>query len=200
MNPWTPSPQEQYILRVIRLLQVWGDDDFRRFLWRHQTLVSAWQASRSGAWMLWLAQEHNGPRQPMVLAAAGCADLALARVKQGPLHVAVETARQWAYGNVTEADVAAAHEAADEVYHRACQANFRGLRIRSELQLEVAGTAACTTARFALGQHVSACHRTVRAFGSAACADVVRRYYPVAPELHGVGRLVQAEGAYVGRL
>ena len=70
------------------------------------SLQDAWEACERGDWMLWLAGKYcrsKEDRKPLVLAACGCARLALPFVEEGeerPLK-AIETVEAWTRGEAT---------------------------------------------------------------------------------------------------
>ena len=128
------------------------------------TLEEARQKCERGDWMLWLAGKLSGPpdsdsRKKVVLVACQCARLALKYVQSGEVRplTAIETAEAWARGegNITLAEVRdAAYAAAYAAYNAAAYAAY-------------AAYAAAHTRKKTLKK----------------CADIVREYYPTAPEL-----------------
>jgi hypothetical protein len=86
-----------------------------------KTLAEIWEQCERGDWLLWLCGRMCGKdgwhtRQELVLAACVCAEKALKYVKKGAdrPRIAIETARRWARGEATIAEVrTAAADAAD---------------------------------------------------------------------------------------
>lgn len=78
------------------------------------SLYDAWRRCDRGDWLLWLAARVGIDRRLVVLAACDCAEPALVYVPEGEERprVAIETARRWAAGEATIADVNAAYGAA----------------------------------------------------------------------------------------
>ena len=133
----------------------------------------AWATCLRGDWMLWLAGSlAGGPwsdsRRPLVLAACGCARLALPYVRAGEYRprLAIETAEAWARGDagatpqmVRDAYAAAVAAVADADAHAA-------------------------DAAYAYADADAAAHAAAAAQGArvlAECADIVRQHYPRAP-------------------
>jgi hypothetical protein len=143
----------------------------------YPTLNDAWQVCERGDWMLWLAGKMAGEpmsdtRKPLVLAACECVRLALPYVKLGetaPL-AAIELAEKWARGgkSITAESLQAAVTAADAYATAAVYA-------ADSTATSVAAVAA-TAAAYAADSTASS-EKTLK-----KCADIVRKYYPIAPE------------------
>jgi len=135
----------------------------------YDSLAVTWEKCERGDWMLWLLGKLSGEpesdsRKKLVLASCQCARLALPYVKLGderPLK-AIETTEAWARGEgkVTLADV---RNAADAAYAYAAAAAY--------------ANAAAAYANDA------AYDATKRSDVLKQCADIVRKYYPEAPNL-----------------
>jgi hypothetical protein len=81
----------------------------------HQTLAEAWNACERADWMLWLlARMYPDAPGPFRLACCACAETALRFVPKGEdrPRIAIETARRYARGLATPAELAAAWAAA----------------------------------------------------------------------------------------
>jgi len=137
------------------------------------TWQQAWEQFARGDWQLWLLSKQCGPpesdsRKLLVLAACGCARLALIYVEDGetrPL-AAIATAEAWARGEagVTLEDVRSAGSAAAYAADAAAAAS-------------AAASAAYAAASVAYAAY-AADAETLR-----KCADIVRKHYPQAPEV-----------------
>ena len=131
--------------------------------------ASAWNACERGDWMLWLLGRISGPawsdtRKPLTLAACECARLALPYTKDPRILACIETAEAWTRGEATPEQVRAAAAAdAAAAYDAAAAAD-----------------AAAVAAAYAAADAAAAAKRkeVLR-----SCADIVRKYYPVAPKL-----------------
>ncbi len=176
----------------------------------YPTLDEAWQACERGDWMLWLAGKQAGEagsekRKRLVLAACECARLSLSYVsasEERPL-TAIETAERWANGDgtITLATVRhashAAHAANDAPHaaHAAADTAYAGT---AHVSTDAANAAAYTAAYAGYAAYAAAYSGDAAsysgydaAYGAAAartnilkqCADIVRKYYPVAPVL-----------------
>jgi len=156
----------------------------------------AWKESVRGDHMLWLAGKLSGrpeslSRKKLVLAACGCARLALPYVRNGELRPlkSVEVAEQWARGEngITIQDVrdashaASAASAAEAADHAASAASAASAAAS-------AASAAWYAAQYAEYAAAEAAQYAAYAASAAArqatlkvCANIVRRYYPIAP-------------------
>ena len=145
--------------------------------------------------MLWLAGKlcrTNEQRKTLVLAACGCARLALpyvAKNEKRPLH-AIEIAKQWARGEdeITLDQVQSAASAATHAAYAASAAYAAAYA--------ASAAASAASAAYAASAAASAAYAASVAHGSAyaayngkikeilkSCADIVRAYYPTAPKL-----------------
>ena len=122
----------------------------------------AWRECRRGDWMLFYAGKCSGPpesegRKRLVLAACECARLALPRYekrypKDNRVRNCIDVAERWAKGQATIAELREARAADAAAY---------------------AAAAAAAYAAYAAD---------ARATMLAACADIVRKFYPAHPE------------------
>ena len=146
----------------------------------YDTLADAWAACGRGDWMLWYAAQFTGgprskSRKRLVLAACGCARLALPHIpddERRPLQ-AVETAEAWARGErgVTLAGVRdAAAYAAHAAYAAADAADAAAHAAYAAYTAYAAAYAADAAAHAARGAVL------------ARCADIMRQHYPTIPE------------------
>jgi len=150
----------------------------------------AWATCLRGDWMLWLAGSlAGGPwsdsRRPLVLAACGCARLALPYVRAGEYRprLAIETAEAWARGDagatpqmVRDAYAAAVAAVADADAVAAAHAAYAAA--------DAAAAAHAADAAYAYADADAAAHAAAAAQGArvlAECADIVRQHYPRAP-------------------
>ena len=93
-------------------------------LWAEgKSLEEVWQQCERGDWLLWfcgmMAGREGWPtRQHVVLAACACAETTLKNVPEGEgrPQKAIETARRWACGQATEAEVKACADDAAAAY------------------------------------------------------------------------------------
>jgi len=142
----------------------------------YETLDAAWQDCARGDWMLWLIGKRDTgetSRKRLVLAACACARTALQYIPDGenrPL-IAIETAEKWARGEegVTLDQVRIAANAANAGY-AAYAAGYAAYAAYA------AGYAA-----YAAGYAAYAADAAYKA-ARKACADIVRKHYPKAPE------------------
>ena len=149
----------------------------------YDSLEEAWQSCERGDWMLWYAGMLSGEpksdaRRKLVLVACQCARLMLKYVKAGenrPLK-AIETAEAWArrennislQQDVRDAAAYAANAAANAAY-AAYAAN--------------AANAAANAANAANASNAAAnAAYAANAATMKDCADIVRKYYPDAPQ------------------
>jgi hypothetical protein len=168
----------------------------------YPTLNDAWQVCERGDWMLWLAGKMSGEpmsdtRKPLVLAVCECVRLALPYVKPGetaPL-AAIELAEKWARGDnsVTREmlrDAAYAAYAAYAVYV-AYAAYDAANAANAAYVAYVAYVAYAVYAAYVVYAAYDDTNDTNDANDAAnakketlkKCADIVRKYYPIAPEL-----------------
>ena len=77
-------------------------------------IKTAWDTCQRGDWMLWIASRLGIPRERLVLAACDCAELSLKYVtpEEPRPRIAIATARRWALGRETIANVRVAADAA----------------------------------------------------------------------------------------
>jgi hypothetical protein len=152
-------------------------------------LATAWKLCDRGDWMLWLAERFAGPagsdaRRPLVLAACGCARLALARFEErNPTESrprkAIETAESWARNS--GATLAKVHSAA---YAVAAAAAVAGAAV--DAAFAAAAAAAYAVDAYAVDAAYAAAYAarsTARTDTLKRCADIVRAFYPNPPEL-----------------
>ena len=154
---------------IDRIARLNACDSAMGWLHTQPDAATAWRTCDRGDWMLWLLGRQSGApesdaRKHLVLAACGCARLALpqfeTRYPNDPrVRACLDTAEQWARGEATIADAAAAWAAADA----AAAATYAATDATD------AAAAAATYAAAA------------RAPVLRECADVVRTFYPDAP-------------------
>lgn len=151
----------------------------------HPTLGAAWTACLRGDWVLWLAGRLAGPpgdpsRIPVVLAACDCAELTLHLVAKGEERPrkAIETARAWARGEATLAEVQVAYDAdADASCAAAYAATYAVYADSAAADVYAAADYAADAA------DAAAYIADDYANTLAQCADIVRRYFPNPPVL-----------------
>ena len=168
----------------------------------------AWKESVRGDHMLWLAGKLSGrpeslSRKKLVLAACGCARLALPYVRNGELRPlkSVEVAEQWARGEngITIQDVRDAawyaESAASAAEYAAYAAWDAAYAAYAAAYAAYAASAAAEYAAYAAWDAASAASAAAYAAYAAwyvaepaarqatlkVCANIVRRYYPIAP-------------------
>ena len=158
-----------------------------------ETWEDFWAKNDRGDWMLWVLGKLAGPpgsdsRRPLVMAACGCARLALRKVPAGELRPlkAIETAEAWAIGaeGVTVEGVrsaaSAAYAAADAAAYAADAAAYAASAASAADAAASAAHAAASAASAA-----DAASAAARRQALADCADIVRKHYPAAPDLKG---------------
>jgi hypothetical protein len=162
---------KEYLLKIAEMRAC---REALEFLGGFETLDEAWQKCEQGDWMLWLAGKLSGEpmsdtRKPLVLAACECARLALLFTKKGeerPLR-AIELAEKWAHGDssITLDELRKADAAAAYIADAAAYAAYSAAA-------DAAADAAAYVAAYARRKAVL-----------KQCASIVRKYYPIAPEL-----------------
>ena len=125
---------------------------------RFATPEQAWAACERGDWMLWLVGRAGIEREKLVLVACECARLALPHTSDERVKKAIEVTEAWARGEVAIEDVRAARQGA--------------------LAARTAAYAAAAAAAAAYAAYAA----DARATMLAACADIVRKFYPAHPE------------------
>jgi hypothetical protein len=162
------------------------------------SLKEAWAVCERGDWMIWYAGKLSGEpgseaRKKLVLAACQCARLALKYVRAGetrPLK-AILTAESWARGEngVTLGDVrkaadaaayaaaAYAANAANAAAYAASAANAYAYAAADAADAAYAAAYAAYAAADAADAAYAARKPTLK-----KCADIVRKFYPTAPE------------------
>ncbi len=170
--------------------------------------VTAWNQCERGDWMLWLAGKYAGPpegegRKGLVLAACACARLALPHFTKlyphdGRVLACIETAERWARGEATLAELRQARSAADDAADAAAAADAAYAADAAAYAAAAADAAAYTAAAAAAyaadadaadadaAAYVDAAADAADADAArkkalAACADCVRRFYPIPP-------------------
>ncbi len=158
---------------------------------------TAWDKSERGDWMLFHAGKLAGKpggdeRRPLVLAACACAHLALPYIKKGELRPlkAIETAERWARGEadapsleeVRQAAAAAYANAAHDANAAANAAAFAAAYAYGAAAYAAANANAANAAANAAAYANAATAAGARAKTLAACADIVRQYYPMVPK------------------
>ena len=155
---------------------------------------AAWQECERGDWLLWVSAKIDVPRPLVVLAACGCARLALRYVPEGEdrLRVAIETAEAWARGGpdapsldavrdtadaANAANAAAYYAAADAATYAANAAAYYAANAAAYAPADVVATAAADAAANAVNARPRGAARreTLK-----TCADIVRRNIPFA--------------------
>lgn len=147
----------------------------------YETLHGAWKACHRGDWMLWLCGKMLGrkgwpTRQEVVLAACDCAELSLPLFEKKHANDkrprnAIETAREWANGKATIAEVRdAAHDAAhDAAYAAAHAAAYAAYTAHAAHAAAEAAHAAADAADAADAAHAAHAARL------RECADICRK-------------------------
>lgn len=143
---------------------------------------TAWETCERGDWMLWLigkiaaGEPESEQRKRLVLASCACARLAIPEDKnklEPSSLTAIVTAEKWARGEngvtINEVKKAAA------AYYAAYYATY------TAYSTDVADEAYYTA--YAAALSVAPCSADYRKVVLKNCADIIRRYYPLAPEL-----------------
>jgi hypothetical protein len=97
------------IKRVVNsLIKMGACKEAIEWLETQSSIKQAWDTCERGDWMLWLLGKLSGEpgsekRKPLVLAACGCARLAMKYIPKGEdrPRIAIETAEKWAKGKAT---------------------------------------------------------------------------------------------------
>jgi hypothetical protein len=89
-----------------------------------RTAQQAWDQCPHGDWLLWVADRVGIDRKLLVLAACGCARLALEYVRPGEdrPRLAIETAEAWTRGEATREELKSVADATDAAAVRATSA------------------------------------------------------------------------------
>ncbi len=148
-----------------------------------KTLDDAWQVCEDGSWMLWLEGNLSGKpgsekRKKLVLASCECGRLSLpyAGSSKDLIQNTYETAEKWAKGEggVTLDDVRAAAYASNAAASNAAAYDAANAAYAAAYAADAADANANTAAANA---YAAAKQEILK-----QCADIVRKYYPVAPE------------------
>ena len=173
--------QQLRLLGACASAREWAED---------KTASEIWTSCERGDWLLWWAArfaDRADLHGRVVLAACDCAELALSLFEaryQGDRRprTAIETARRWARGAATIEDVRsaayAAHVAAADAYavDDAAADAAAEAAARAAAAADAADVAHATIAANAAG---------VGAARLRQCADIVRKWIPVMPEIEG---------------
>ena len=156
-----------------------------------KTASDIWSTCKRGDWMLWwsgrLADRAADLHRRVVLAACDCAELALSLFEaryaddRRP-RTAIETARRYARGEATIDDVRVAADAA-----RAAAAAYAANDAAADAAADAA-YAAAYAADAAANAAYAANAANAAGVGAARlrqCADIVRKWIPVMPEIEG---------------
>jgi hypothetical protein len=140
----------------------------------------AWAACARGDWLLWLAARVGVDRRLIVLAACDIAETALIHVPavEDRPRIAIETARRWARGEATVAELraaayAAAYAASASATHRAAVAAYATHRAAASASADADAYATHRAAAYVAEADASA-----RASSLRASAEIVRRHIP----------------------
>ncbi len=147
--------------------------------------LKAWKACNRGDHLLWYAGKLSGPvgderRKKLVLAACGCARLALPLFeKRYPddkrVRDCIETAEKWARNEATLE--------AFQVARRNCYSAYASASAAAAYASAAAAEAAAAAAYAADAAAASAyAYADARSKTLAQCADIVRNYYPTPPK------------------
>jgi len=165
--------------------------DAIEWLTLQQSFVQAWRDCQRGDWMLWLLGRCFGKlgspkHRKLVLAACGCARLALPYVPKGEERPrgAIETAEAWARRKrgVT----------LEQVRNAAYAAAYAANAANAAYAATAANAAYAATAANAANAAYAAATAANAAYAAAAkektlakCADIVRKHFPKAPKVSG---------------
>ncbi len=150
----------------------------------------AWKECTRGDWMLWLLGTQSGlpeseARNLLVLCACDCAELALQYTKDTRVKACIGTARAWANGKATIAELREAREAAYSAAHAA--AAYADAAAYSAAYAAYAAAAAAAAAADSADAAADAAAADAayadRQSVLAKCADIVRKYYPKPPTI-----------------
>jgi len=157
---------------------------------------AAWQECERGDWLLWVSTKIDVPRPLVVLAACGCARLALRYVSEGEdrPRVAIEMAEAWARGGPDAPSLDAVRDGASAAANAAAYAAASSSASASA-SAYAASASASASADDAADADAYASYASYAAAAAAAyarprgaaqretlktCADIVRRNIPFA--------------------
>ena len=154
-----------------------------------ESWASAWANCERGDWMLWLLGKLSGPawgekRKPLVLAACECARLALPYTKDERVLKCIEIVEAWTRGEASLEQVRAAADAADaaaDADAAAAAADAAAAAAAAYAAADAAADAYADAAAAAAAYAAAA--DAARSKILKQCADIVRRHYPIAPNL-----------------
>lgn len=138
----------------------------------YRTFQAAWDKCDRGDWMLWFCGKRAGKpestkRKKLVLAACGCARLALKYTKDPRVLKCIEVAETWARGKATIEELIEARSAA---------ASAAAYAASAAASAAYASASAAYAAYAASDAHAAARQKILK-----ACADIVRKHYPKVP-------------------
>jgi hypothetical protein len=152
-------------------------------------LQAAWNACERGDWMLWLlgrvdtSEPWSDARKPLLAAALDCAETSKHLWKPATI-AGVATLRKWIAG---ETSLTEAKQAREDLYAAAAAAATAAAYAAYAATATAAAATDATDAAYAATATATA---TATAAATAArakilknCADIVRKNFPVAPEL-----------------
>ena len=164
------------------------------------SLKTAWKKCRRGDWMLWLLARRKVGRKQIVLAACGCARLALKYVPRGDdrPRFCIETAERWTRGEATIDEVQRARQSATYAAYDAAAAAATAYAATAAYDAydAAAATAYAATAAYDAAYAADAAAYAADAAAYAAydaaaaliktltrCATIVRKHFKEAPVL-----------------
>ena len=156
-----------------------------------KTASDIWSTCKRGDWLLWwagrLSERGTDERKLVVVSACDCAELELSLFEaryQGDRRprTAIETARRWARGAATIEDVRSAAYAAHVAAADAYAVDDAAADAAAEAAARAAAAADAADAAYAA---IAANAAGVGAARLRQCADIVRKWIPVMPEIEG---------------
>ena len=115
--------------------------------------AAAWDNCEQAGWMFWMLGQTDADRKKLVLAACGCARLALKHTKDPRVLACIETTESWARGEATLDQVIKARKNAHAAAYAAAYASD------------------------------AAAHVAIRKNVYKQCCDVIRQNFPKPPKL-----------------
>jgi len=165
-------------------------------------MQEVWDTCPRGDWLLWLLGKKatEADRKNLVLIACECARLALPYTKDSRVLACIETAEKWTRGEATIEQVREARRnadaASDAAYAAASDAAYAAYASDAAAYAAAAAAAYDADADAAAAYAYDAASASDDAYDAAAdddadarketrkqCANIVRKYYPLAPTL-----------------
>ena len=151
-----------------------------------KSFSEAWALSERGDWMLWIAKKAGVNLRTLTAAKAECAALAIPYMKEPRSIAAVEAARAFGRGEISETDLhayaasasAAAYADDDDAAYAAASAAYAAASAAYAAAYAASAAAYAAYAAY-VDASASASASAARSKTLAKCAEIVRRIIPI---------------------